>query len=115
MQMANIFYSFTNLRARLDMLDFLVEDYVPDKVLRIEWHAIKKIVLRMYKDRNTLAHSHVWGNETGLTHLAPSIFTKKRAKSMSLLEIRAAAQSFREGAKRTTDFAISVNGLLVSR
>jgi len=73
----NIFYSFTNLRSRLVMMDNLIEGTITDANLAGEWNAIKNKVLRIYKYRNTMAHSHVWGNEIqGLTTLRPSICKK---------------------------------------
>jgi len=111
--MGSIFYSFTNLRARLKMIDNLIEDTVTDDDLRSEWNAIQNKILRIYPRRNTLAHSHVWGNETrGLTHISPSLYVKN-AKEMNLAQILAAERSFQKTADRTTALAIAVNKHLV--
>jgi|GEM_PF-5534671 hypothetical protein len=108
----NIFYSFTNLRSRLVMMDNLIEGTITDANLAGEWNAIKNKVLRIYKYRNTMAHSHVWGNEIqGLTTLRPSIC--KKCKKMNLQQILAAEQSFRKTAERITACAIAVNKHLV--
>ena len=45
----NIFYSFTNLRARLVMMDNLIEGTITDANLAGEWNAIKNKVLSIYK------------------------------------------------------------------
>lgn len=110
---SGIFYSSTNIRARLDMIGEMIDQTVADTTLSDGWGALRNKILRIYKRRNTLAHSHAWGNDVqGITSLRPDLFVRN-ARSMNLSQILAAELSFRKTSDQLIDFANALNRHLV--
>jgi hypothetical protein len=50
--LGNVFYSTTNFRGRLDLLDHMMKRLVHDQLLRAEWNAIKNKAGKLYQRRN---------------------------------------------------------------
>jgi hypothetical protein len=107
-----VFYSSTNLRGRLDLLEKIIEKSVTEPDLLKEWKSIRNRVNTIYSRRSTLEHSHAWGSSGSLSILIPSIFAGS-SKEMNYQQIVAAYDSFRRSAQRIENFAIAVNRHLV--
>ncbi len=107
--LGNVFYSSTNLRARLAMITETMDRLVTDKAIVTEWNAAKNRVLTLYKRRNTLAHGAVWGNETaGASFIGPAMFSSDRRR-LTYVQVCACDKSFQKQAERLTNIAIAVN------
>lgn len=113
--MGNIFYSSTNLRGRLSMIEQVYDRAMDDVEIKAEWNAIKNGVLKLYKRRNILAHGTVWGNEhVGPSSIGPSMFSGIPGAGMNYVQVREAAASFFRMAERLTELAILTNRYLVT-
>lgn len=109
-----IFYSSTNLRARLDMVTQILDQLKLSAELAKEWNTIENKTNDLYKRRNIIAHGHVWGNEQGASSVMASLLNFKARSSMTYDQVCACEQSFKRLAERTTKFAIALNKALVS-
>lgn len=114
--LGSVFYSSTNFRARLDLLDRIIRRLVLDKNILGEWNAVKNKATRLYARRNILAHGHVYGNlEGGASCMAYSIFDDSKRQDMNYVQICAATPSFARYKERVNDLAIAANKHLASR
>ncbi|RWL80296.1 MAG: hypothetical protein EOR67_21025 [Mesorhizobium sp.] len=116
--LGNVFYSTTNFRSRLDLLDHMMSRLVfNNDALHAEWSAIKNKGTRLYSRRNVLAHGTVWGNEDkgGALFVRYSIFDAKARQEMDYQRVWAATPSFARYAERITQLAIDVNRHLAGR
>ncbi len=113
--LGNIFYSSTNFRGRLDLLDHMFKRLILDPALAAEWRAVKNKASILYARRNVLAHGMAWGNETaGLDRMRYSIFSTQ-GQSMDYQQMIYAAPSFCRYAERITQLAINANAYLARR
>jgi hypothetical protein len=111
----NIFYSTTNFRGRLELLDHMMERLVHDEPLQAEWNAIKNKAGKLYARRNILAHGAAWAGE----HCDPemmhySVFSMQ-TQEMTFQQMQEATPSFYHYAERVTQLAIGVNAHLAGR
>lgn len=113
--LGNIFYSSSNFRGRLELLDNMMKRLVLDETLLAEWNAIKNKAGRQYQRRNVLAHGAAWsGDKCDPEFMQYSVFSTQVQK-MDFQQIRDATASFVRYAERITKLAIGVNGSLASR
>lgn len=111
-----IFYGTTNLKARVEMIDRIIQRLVHDGDLKAEWIKIKDHSRTLYGRRNILAHGQVWGNDTkGASVVAYSIFDESRRVHMSYQQACAATPSFAQYRERITNLAIAINAHLAER
>lgn len=114
--LGNIFYSTTNFRARLELLDHIMRRLVYDKSLLSEWNAIRNKANRLYQRRNVLAHGTVWaGEKHDPETVRYSVFSTNYRQVMDYQKICAATPSFARYAERITRLAIDVNAHLALR
>ncbi|PAP91401.1 hypothetical protein [Mesorhizobium wenxiniae] len=115
--LGNVFYSSTNFRGRMDLLDHMVGRLVlNDAALLAEWNAIKNKGGILYSRRNVLAHGTVWaGEKSGPQTIRYSIFDSKARQEMDYQRVCAATPSFSRYAERITEFAMAVNRHLADR
>jgi hypothetical protein len=110
-----IFYSSTNFRANLDMLNRVIAHAVRDEEICSEWNAIRNRSLSLYKRRNTIAHGHVWGNAAGASRVRASLFNPNARRDMDYSQVLASEQSFIKMAERARRLAIRINKHLAHR
>ncbi|WP_340316650.1 hypothetical protein [Rhizorhabdus argentea] len=110
--LGDVFYSISNLGARLAMIDKIAPRIVTEDELLREWSAIKNKVNELYKRRNILAHGMVWGNDAP-SSLGYSMFGKK--EHMEYLQVQQCAVSFKNYADRIERLAIAMNKHLAER
>jgi hypothetical protein len=107
-----IFYSSTNFRSNLNMIESAIEMTINDEEIKAEWNAIRNKALTLYKRRNTLAHGHVWGNEAGASSVAASLFNANARNHLNYEQVCASQRSFSRLAERSTTLAIRINHFL---
>ncbi|MER8672967.1 hypothetical protein [Mesorhizobium sp. M0037] len=113
--LGNVFYSSTNFRGRMEIMDHMVGRLVlKEPALLAEWNRIKNKASVLYARRNVLAHGTVWGSQEPET-IRYSIFDSKARQEMDYTRICAATPSFSRFAERITAFAIAVNAHLAGR
>lgn len=110
--LGSVFYSSTNLRARLKMVTDVIERLVTDADLRSEWNALRNKVNVSYKRRNVLAHGAVWGNSAGASPIQGSMFDSDRS-SLTYERVCQCTPSFERLAARIEELAIAVDTHLV--
>jgi len=109
----SIFYSSTNLRGNLQMITNTIEMTISDEEIKAEWNAIRNKANTLYKRRNTLAHGHVWGNDSEASVIAASLFNVNARRRLNFAQVCACERSFSRLAKRSRNLAIRINETLV--
>lgn len=110
-----VFYSSTNFRANLSMIENAIDMTINDEGIKTEWNAIHNKAITLYKRRNTLAHGHVWGNHEGASSIAASIFNVNARNQLNYEQVCASQHSFNRLAERSTALAIRINEFLVGK
>jgi hypothetical protein len=114
--LGNVFYSTSNFRGRLELIDHILSRLVFDEALLTEWSAIKNKSGRLYARRNVLAHGVPWaGENSDPEFIRYSIFVANARQHMDYQRICAATPSFFRYAKRVERFAIAATGYLARR
>lgn len=113
--LGNIFYSTTNFRGRLELLDSMMKKLVSDPELLAEWNAVKNKAGKLYARRNVLAHGTAWsGANAPLETMRYSIFSMQD-QQMDFQQMLDATPSFYHYAERITQLAIDANAYLARR
>lgn len=109
-----IFYSSTNFRGNLNMIENAIGMTMDEEGINAEWCAIRNKAITLYKRRNTLAHGHVCGNE-GASFVAASLFNTNARSCLNYEQVCASELSFTRLAKRSTALAIRINHFLARK
>lgn len=110
-----IFYSTSNFRGRIEMLDRMMVRFVRDDALMSEWNAVKNKSTRLYARRNVLAHGMVWaGNDPGTEIMGYPLHSPQK-QQLNFEQILQAKVSFCRYEKRVSELAIAVNQHLANR
>lgn len=113
--LGNIFYSTTNFRGRLDLLDHMMKRLVRNETLLTEWNAIKNKAAPLYKRRNVLAHGAAWsGDNCDPEFMTYSVFSTQDQK-LDYQQLLQVTPSFYNYAERIRQLSIDVNKHLASR
>jgi hypothetical protein len=113
--LGDVFYSSTNFRARLSLLERIVHTVLFEEELISEWNAIQNRSLEKYKRRNLLAHGLVYGNGDEKGFIRFSILDSSNRRVMNYKQTCAASQSFRRLAGRISLFRLRIMQTVAAR
>lgn len=113
--LGNVFYSTSNFRGRLELIENMMEKLVTDEEVLAEWNKVKNKAGRLYARRNVLAHGAAWsGDKCDPEFMTYSIFSTQDQR-LDFQQMQEAAASFYKYAERITQLAIATNAHLASR